>query len=51
MTSEIKERLKNALSEDYKTVCEQDYSDSKQLLGDDLVDNVKKAKSPFQIRG
>ena len=44
MTFERKERLKNALSEDYKTICEQDHSDSKQLLGDDLADNVKKVK-------
>ena len=45
MTFQRKERLKNALSEDYKTICEQDHSDSKQLLGDDLADNVKKAKT------
>ena len=44
MTFERKERLKNALSEDYKTIFEQDHSDSKQLLGDDLADNVKKSK-------
>ena len=33
MTFESKERLKNALQEDYKTICEQDHSDSKRLLG------------------
>ena len=44
MTFDRKKRLKNALSEDYKTICEQDHSDSKQLLGDDLADNVKKVK-------
>ena len=33
MTFESKERLKNALREDYKTICEQDHSDSKRLLG------------------
>ena len=49
MTSEIKERLKNALSEDYKTICKQGHSDSKQLLGNDLVDNVKKAKATHSI--
>ena len=43
MTFERKERL-NALSEDYKTICEQDHSDSKQLLWDGLGD-VKKAKA------
>ena len=45
MTFERKERMKNTLSKDYKTICEQDHSDSKQLLGDDLADNVKKAKA------
>ena len=49
MTFERKERLKNALSEDYKTICEQDHSDSKQLLGDDLADNVKKAKATDSV--
>ena len=45
MAIERKERSKNTLSEDYKTICEQDHSDSKQLLGHDLADNVKKAKA------
>ena len=45
ITFERKERLKNALSEHYKTICEPDYSDSKHLLEDDLADNVKKAKA------
>ena len=49
MTFERKERLKHALSEDYKTICEQDPSDYKQLLGNDLVDNVKKAKATHSI--
>ena len=44
MTFERKKSLKNILLEDYKTTCEQDHSDSKQLLGDDLADNVKKSK-------
>ena len=44
MTFERKERLKNSLSEDYKTISEQNHSDSKQMLGDDLPVNVKKAK-------
>ena len=44
MTFEREERLKNSLSEDYKTICEQNHSDSKQMLGDDLAVNVKKAK-------
>ena len=49
MTFERKERLKNALSEDYKTICEQDHSDSKQLLGNDLADNLKKAKATHSM--
>ena len=49
MTFEGKERLKNALLEDYKTICEQGHSDSKQLLGDDLADNVKKAKAAHSM--
>ena len=49
MTFERRERLRNALSEDYKTICEQDHSDSKQLLGDDLADNVKKAKATHSM--
>ena len=44
MTFERKERLKNPFLKDYKTICEQDHSDSKQFLGDDLPDNVKKSK-------
>ena len=49
MTFERKERLKNALSEDYKSICEQDNSDSKQLLADGLTDNVKKAKATHSM--
>ena len=49
MTFERKERLKNALLEDYKTICEQDHSDFKQLLGNDLADNVKKAKATHSM--
>ena len=40
---------KNALSEDYQTICEQDSSDSKQLLGDDLADKVKKVKATHSM--
>ena len=49
MTFERKEKLKNALPEDYKTICEQDHSDSKQLLGGDLADNVKKSKTTHSM--
>ena len=44
MTFERKEKLKNALSDH-----EQDHSDSKQLLGVDLADNVKKAKATHSV--
>ena len=33
MTYERKERLKNVLLKDYKAICEQDHSESKQLFG------------------
>ena len=49
MTFEKKERLKNVLSEDYKTISEQDYSDSKQLREDNSADNVKKAKGTHSM--
>ena len=49
MTFEWKERLKNALSEDYKTICQQGHSDSKQLLRDGLDDNVTKAKATHSM--
>ena len=44
MTFQRKERLKNTLLEDYKTIYGQDHSESKELLRDDLADNVKKAE-------
>ena len=43
ITFERKERLENALAEDYKTICKQQYS--KQLLRDNFGDKVKKAKA------
>ena len=46
MAFERKERLKYTLLEDYKIICEQDHSDSKQLLRDGLADAMKKAKAP-----
>ena len=42
MTFERMERLKNALSEDYKTI-------SEQLLGEDLADNVEKVKATHSM--
>ena len=50
ITFETKERLKNALSQDYKTICEQDNFWSKQLLGEGLADNVKiKTKVMYSV--
>ena len=49
ITFERKERLKNALFKDYKTICQQVHSNSKQMLGDDLAHNVKKAKAIHSI--
>ena len=49
MAFERKERSKYASSEDYKIICEQGHSDSKQLLGDDSADNVKKAKATHSM--
>ena len=49
VTFERKERLKYGLSEYYKTICEQDHSESKQLLVHDLADNVKKAKATHSM--
>ena len=57
ITFKRNEIVKNALSEDYKTICGQDHSESKELLGDNLADNVKKKRlhvprtSKFQIKG
>ena len=49
VTFERKERLKNPLLEDYETICELDHSESKQKLGDDLADNVKKTKAAHSM--
>ena len=49
MAFERKKILKNALLKDYKTTCEQDHSDSKQFLGDDLADSVKKARATHSM--
>ena len=49
MTFGRKEISKNTLSKDYETIYEQDHSDSKQLLGDDLTANVKKSKATYSM--
>ena len=49
ITFEHKERLRCALSEDYRGICDQDYSSSKFLLGDDLGENIRKAKATYLL--
>ena len=43
------ERLRSALSEDYRSICDQDHSSSKCLLGDDLAENIRKAKATYLL--
>lgn len=45
ITNERKTRLKPALSESYQSLCDQDFSESMYLLGDDLPEEMKKARS------
>ena len=45
LTNERKTRLKPALSESYQSLCDQDFSQSIYLLGDDLPEELRKAKS------
>ena len=45
LTNERKTRLKPALSESYQSLCDQDFSQSVYLLGDDLPEELRKAKS------
>ena len=42
-------RLKPSLSNDVKTLCEQDNTNSDYLLGDDLVDSIYKAKKTYKM--
>ena len=49
ITFECKERLRSALSEDCRSICDQDHSSSKFLLGDDLTENIKKAKATYLL--
>jgi len=49
LTVERKEKLKYALSEDYKSLCDQDHPDSRYLLGDDLPESMKQAKAMQQL--
>ena len=43
-----KGKIKNALSEDYKTIYEQDHFESKYLLRDNIAD-MKKAKATYSM--
>ena len=49
ITFERMERLKSALSKDYQSICDQDRSSSKFLLGDDLAENIRKAKATYLL--
>ena len=49
ITLERKERLRFVLSEDYRSICDQDHSSSKFLLGDDLAENIRKAKATYLL--
>ena len=49
MTFERKKILENPFSEEHGTICEHGHSDSKQLLGDGLAHNVKKAKAAHSM--
>ena len=45
LTNERKTRLKPALSESYQSFCDQDFSQSTYLLGNDLPKELQRAKS------
>ena len=49
ITFERMERLKSALLKDYQSICDQDRSSSKFLLGDDLAENIRKAKATYLL--
>ena len=49
ITFERKERIRSALSEDFRSVCDQDHSSSKFLLGNDLAENIRKAKATYLL--
>lgn len=50
ITLERKERLISTLSEDYRSICNQDHSKSKFLLGDDLLEIIRKSKANILIK-
>ena len=49
ISAERKERLKPVLNEDIGTLCDKETSDSKYLLGENLLENMKEAKEFFRI--
>ena len=49
LIDERKERLKSALSEDIKGLCDHDYSDSEYLLGDNLAETLKQAREKHKM--
>ena len=49
ITFKCKEQIRSAMSEDYQSICDQDHSSSKLLLGDDLTENIRKAKATYLL--
>ena len=49
ISAERKERLNPILNEDIRTLCDKEASDSKYLLGENLLESMKEAKESFRI--
>ena len=49
ISAERRERLKPALNEDIRTLCDKETSDSKYLFGENLMESMKEAKESFRI--
>ena len=49
ISAERKERLNPVLNEDIRTLCDKEASDSKDLLGENLLESMKEAKESFRI--
>ena len=49
ISAERKERLNPVLNEDIRRLCDKETSDSKYLLGENLLESMKEAKESFRI--
>ena len=49
VTIEHKDRLKTSLSEDHRNILDQNHSNSKLLFGDDLAENVRRARATYSL--